>query len=84
MRRTMKTVCKVRGITFNYRTQQHVNFDVMSDMVRGEGPEKVTVDLPYKITRDTKDKSVKTRSENKDYRIVYSKRVIEGAAKLFC
>ncbi|CAB4028237.1 Hypothetical predicted protein, partial [Paramuricea clavata] len=39
---TDKTVCKVRGITLNYRTQQHVNFDVMSDMVRGEGPEKVT------------------------------------------
>ena len=73
---TDKTVCKVRGITLNYRTQQHVNFDVMSDMVRGEGPEKVTVNIPYKINRDTKEKSVKTRSENKDYRIVYNKRVI--------
>ena len=73
---TDKTVCKVRGITLNYRTQQHVNFDVMSDMVRGEGPEKVTVNIPYKINRDTKEKSVRTRSENKDYRIVYNKRVI--------
>ena len=54
-------------------------------MVRGEGPEKVTVNIPYKINRDTKEKSVKTRSENKDYRrglsyiirtIVYNKRVI--------
>ena len=70
---TDKTVCKVRGITLNYRTQQHDNFDVM---VRGESPEKVTVNIPYKINRDTKEKSVKTRSENKDYRIVYNKRVI--------
>jgi hypothetical protein len=38
--RTDKTVCKVRGITLNYRTQQHVTFDVMSDMVRGEVPRK--------------------------------------------
>ena len=45
-------------------------------MVRGEGPEKVTVNIPYKRNRDTKEKSVKTRSENKDYRIVYNKRVI--------
>ncbi|CAB4015323.1 DNA polymerase [Paramuricea clavata] len=73
---TDKTVCKVRGITLNYRTQQHVNFDVMSGMVRGEGPEKVTVNIPYKINRNTKEKSGKTRSENKDYRIVYNKRVI--------
>ena len=61
---TDKTVCKVRGITLSYRTHQHVNFDVMSDMVRGVGPEKVTVNVLYKINRDTKEKSVKTRSEN--------------------
>ena len=33
---TCKTICKVRGITLNYRTQQDVNFEIMSKMVRVE------------------------------------------------
>ena len=33
---TGKTICKVRGITLNYRTQQDVNFEIMSKMVRVE------------------------------------------------
>ncbi|CAB4025195.1 DNA polymerase [Paramuricea clavata] len=61
-----KTVCKVRGITLDYKTQQHVHFYVISDMVMGEGPEKVTVNMLYKITRETKEKSVKTRSEDEE------------------
>lgn len=73
---TGKTVCKVRGITLNYRTQQHVNFDVMSEMVSGVGPHKITVDIPFKIVRNKTGKDVITRSEKKDYRIVYNKRVI--------
>jgi hypothetical protein len=30
---TDKTVCKVRGITLNYRTAQKVNFNLMFDMI---------------------------------------------------
>lgn len=71
-----KTVCKVRGITLNYRTQQDVNFNVMSNMVKGIGPEKVTVNIPFKIVREKNNKDVITRSETKDYRVVYNKRVI--------
>ena len=73
---TGKTICKVRGITLNYRTQQDVNFEVMSNMVRGVGPEIITVDIPFKIVRDRKDRNVITKSETKDYRVVYNKRVI--------
>ncbi|CAB4018178.1 DNA polymerase [Paramuricea clavata] len=77
---TDKTVCKVRGITLNYRTAQKVNFNLMCDMVCLEAlsdlTDSIAVNIPYKINRDTKEKSVKTRSENKDYRIVYNKRVI--------
>ncbi|CAB4017685.1 DNA polymerase, partial [Paramuricea clavata] len=76
---TDKTVCKVRGITLNYRTAQKVNFNLMCDMVCLEAlsdlTDSITVNIPYKINRDTKEKSVKTRSENKDYRIVYNKRL---------
>jgi hypothetical protein len=37
---------------------------------------KISVDIPFKIVRDRNIKSVLTRSESKDYRVVYSKRVI--------
>ena len=77
---TDKTVCKVRGITLNYRTAQKVNFNLMCDMVCLEAlsdfTDRISVNIPFKIIRDTKEKSVKTRSENKDYCIVYNKRVI--------
>ena len=66
----------MRGITLNYRTQQDVNFQVMSNMVKGVEPETITVDIPFKIVRDRKSKCVLTRSETKDYRVVYNKRVI--------
>jgi hypothetical protein len=77
---TDKTVCKVRGITLNYRTAQKVNFNLMCDMVclvaLSDFTDRISVNIPFKIIRDTKEKSVKTRIENKDYRIVYNKRVI--------
>ena len=73
---TSKTVCKVRGIILNYRTQQDVNLEVMANMVKGVGPETITVDIPFKIVRNRNEKSVLTKSETKDYRIVCTKRVI--------
>ena len=45
-------------------------------MVRGVGPEIITVDIPFKIVRNRKDKNLITKSETKDYRVVYNKRVI--------
>lgn len=65
----------VRGITLNYITQQDVNLKVMSNMVKGVGQETISVNIPFKIVRD-RNKSVFTRSETKDYRIVYIKRAI--------
>ena len=38
--------------------------------------EKVTVDMPFKITRDKKEKNIVTKKMKKDYRVVYNKRVI--------
>ena len=37
---------------------------------------KVTVDMPFKITRDKKEKNIVTKRMRKDYRVVYNKRVI--------
>ena len=76
---TSKTVCKVRGITLNYRTVQKVNFNVMCDMIclraLSDCTDTLTVHIPFKIARNTNDKNVVPRREDKDYRIVYIKRV---------
>ena len=72
-----ETVCKIHGITLNYRTKQCINHNVVCDMIFlksiSNENDKITVDIPYKIVRDTRDKVVKTKSETKDYRIVYTK-----------
>ena len=77
---TSKTVSKVRGITLNYRTVQKVNFHVMCDMIclraLSDCTDTLTVHIPFKIVGNTNDKNVVTRREDKDYRIVYTKRVI--------
>jgi sporulation protein YlmC with PRC-barrel domain len=75
-----KTVCKVRGITLNYRTRQFINHKVVCDMVFlnafSNENDTITIDIPHKIVRDTKEKDIITKSEKKDYRIVYNKRRI--------
>ena len=38
---------------------------------------KVTVDIPFNITCDKKEKDIVTKRMKKDYRIVYNKRVIK-------
>ena len=75
-----KTVCKVRRITLNYRTRQLINHKVVCDMVFfnafSNKNDTITIDIPHKIVRDTKEKDIITKSETKDCRIVYSKRRI--------
>ena len=73
---TGETVCKVRGITLNYRTVQDVNLELMYNMVKGVGPDKVIVKIPHKIVRDKNEKNIISRNESKQYRVVYNKRVI--------
>ena len=71
---------KVRGITLNHATSQKINPDVIRALVhlhtKCDTKAKVTVDIPFKITRDKKEKSIITKKMTKDYRIVYDKRVI--------
>ena len=75
-----KTETKIRGITLNYDATKKINMDVMRHLVdsrvNGHNKEKVTVENPYKITRDKKEKNIVTKKMKKDYRIVYNKRVI--------
>ena len=45
------TVCKVRGITLNYKAKQLVNFEVIMAMILGTGVPTVTVHSEKKIKR---------------------------------
>jgi hypothetical protein len=67
-----KTVCKVRGITINYRNRDAVCFHSLRDMILFEAP-STAVPIPHKIARH-KAGVVVTRPESKTYRVVYNKR----------
>ena len=75
-----KSETKIRGITLDYAATKKINLDVMRRLVHSHvnchTEEKVTVDTPFKITRDKKEKNIVTKRMKKDYRIVYNKRVI--------
>ena len=76
-----KRVTKIRGITMDYATTKKLNFEVMCSLlhlyvncgIQG----KVTVDNPFKITRDKKNKKIVTKRTSKGYQIVYNKRVVK-------
>ena len=75
-----KSETKIRGITLDYAATKKINLDVMRHLVHSHvnchTEEKVTVDIPFKITRDKKEKNIVTKRMKKDYRVVYNKRVI--------
>ena len=68
------TICKVRGITFNYKNSLTINFDMIKDMVINNRYDVKTVRDDFNITRD--HKRLLTVHQDKDYRIVFDKRVI--------
>jgi hypothetical protein len=68
------TICKVRGITLNYKNSLTINFDTIKDMVINNRDDVKTVMDDFKITRD--HKRIISVHQDKDYRIVFDKRVI--------
>ena len=75
-----KRVTKIRGITLDHAAAGKLNPYVMRSLVHlyvnCHTEAKVTVDIPFKITRDKKQKKIITKRMKKDYRVVYNKRVI--------
>ena len=75
-----KTDTKIRGITLDYTTLKKLNPDVVRALVHlhvnCKTEAKVTINIPFKITRDKKEKNIITKKTKKDYRIVYDKRAI--------
>lgn len=71
------TFCKVKGISLNYRTSKIVNSTTMEQFVRSPSVNNVvSVPEPSKIIRDPKTGQLLSKDRKKDYRIVYTKRVI--------
>ena len=78
---TGEAILKIRGISLTYDATKILNINTMRDLVDsyvidGDRHEKVTITIPYKITRDKKEKNIVTKRTKKDYRVVYNKRVV--------
>ena len=76
-----KNVTKIRGITLDHAALKKLNPSTMRFLVQAHAKQypkaKVTVEMPFKITRDKKQKKIFTKKMKKDYQIVYNKRVIK-------
>ena len=72
-----KTCCKVRCITLNFRASEKVNFESMVDLVEKQDGSTITVHNPHKITRDNTERVIVSHPQDKQYKIVYNKRVIQ-------
>ena len=80
-----KTETKIRGITLDYSASGKLNHDTIRELVYAycnelevsEEEKKVTIDMPFKIIRNRKEKSLVTKRMKKDYRVVYNKRVVK-------
>lgn len=75
------SVCKVRGITLNFKNHLVVTHDTMRRMLEHYVSEKKvlteTVTDNYNICRDNVNKRLMTQLQNKKYRIVFDKRVVQ-------
>jgi hypothetical protein len=65
------SICKVRGISLNYKNSLTINFDTIKDMVINNRDDVKTVRDDYKISRE--HKRLLTVHQDKDYRIVFDK-----------
>lgn len=78
-----KEVCKIRGFSLNYDNIKKLNFTSMLELVTG--PEKendskisnIVITYPNKIVRHKQNQVIFSRSEQKEYKLVYDKRVIQ-------
>lgn len=67
--------CKVKGFSLNCTAEKLINFERMKEIVCNENSSSTKV-CQNTIVRDKKDWSLKTKTMDKVYRLVYDKRVI--------
>ena len=85
-----KVCCKVRGFTLNVRGREKLNFDTMRHHIlttlhpdeddHDEGV--ITVTNPHYFKRDPVHKKIKLDSQQKKYRLVFDKRVLQGVTSV--
>jgi hypothetical protein len=72
-------ICKVRGITLNFKNSMDINFNTLKDMVTGQMQNQcIKVVDTNKIARNRETCHIVTKTETKDYKIVFDKRVISN------
>ena len=54
-----------------------MNFETVADLVEKQDGPIITVHNPHKITRDSTERVIVSQSQDKQYKIVYNKRVIQ-------
>ena len=70
--------CKVRGFTLNFTNSRLINFSAVKELVtRRVDHLQVTTVNPSKICRNAKTNSIYNTEEKKQYKVVYTKRVIQ-------
>ena len=73
------SICKVRGITLNFKNSIDINFKSLAQLVTGEKKcSSIKVTDENKIMRNPDTCNIITKTESKDYRIVYDKRVLSN------
>ena len=76
--------CKVRGFTLNTRGQAVLNFASVKDLVLAEilqpmeTQRTLTLRNPHKIVREPVKKRLRTVSQDKQYKLVFDKRVLNA------
>ena len=66
----------VKGITLNSRTSGIITFDLLKEIVLGEGRDSVQVVEPYKFVRNFRKRTIHSEPFAKIFRKVYTKRRI--------
>ena len=85
-----KNECKVKGFNLNAEGSKQLNYDILRNNVIAEiqdpqfdartgqpKPRKYPVKRSHKIVRDVKQFQLKTVSEEKNYQLVFDKRVVD-------
>ena len=69
-----KEVCKVRGFTLNWNNSQCINFENIKDIVLKKSTNSIKTINPRKISRLPHKRKLYNRIEEKEYKMVYTKR----------
>ena len=74
----IQTFAKVRGITLNHNNSLDINFYTILNMVMHNRDGHLTVVDQNRIAQDSQTIKIITKTEAKDYKIVFDKRVIQN------